>query len=195
MKADEDDAVEGKVAKYRMVDSIEMNPENCDLVYKDPSPRVQWLLAMTYESALPAGRKIMQKEGYVYRPSESFPAEPAWTEPPWPQIGFMIEDLETRSLPKRTERLVDKAKVDGIKGLVEIEWTAANMARMFHVSESSIRRMMERVDRERAGIEKRLALMADIGKTERKEQRALSYSHNATVNSQTQGEDEPGRDG
>jgi hypothetical protein len=123
---DEKESTEERNEKYRLVEleledgtfeTFEANPENCDAVYNDPRPEVQRLLALTYEGALPASRKMVEKEGYRYRPSKSFHTGR------WPTY---------------------KAKVAGIKGLVEIERTPANLAREFDCSESSIRRALEK---------------------------------------------------
>jgi len=252
MKTDKKDVAEGKAKKYRMVEldgkdgkrfTIEMNPDNCNRIYHDPNPRLQLWLALGYESCPPKSRKMLEKEGYVYRPSESFPAEiqvmdgspePAFEVIAEPEKGLYVftnvrfdgeiytcescdAPLKDPSLPgsfdwvtpeavcpdcgkslggrpatpdeikhakngviypKRAERPgFYKAKVQGIKGLVAIERTPANLAREFDISESTVRRMMERVDREMAGREKHCVSMADREQADRKYRRALLDAH------------------
>ncbi|MFH1578930.1 MAG: hypothetical protein ABIE25_02085 [Thermoplasmatota archaeon] len=129
MKTDEKEVVEGKTAKYRVVEvedqdgtlhQVEMNPENCNLLYNDPRPAVQRRLALRYESAPPASQRMLEKEGYGYRPSTSFPTD-RWS--------------------------TYTAKVIGAKSLVVIERNPANMAREFDCSETSIRRMIEKSEK------------------------------------------------
>lgn len=131
MKTDEEEAVEGKTAKYRVVEfeaqdgthhKVEMNPENCDALCNDPRAEVQRRLALAYECAPPASRRILEKEGYRYRPSKSFPTGR------WPTYT---------------------AKAIGIKGLVQIERNPANLAREFDISETSARRAIEKVEKKR----------------------------------------------
>jgi hypothetical protein len=129
MTTGEKETIEEGTAKYRVVElealngttqEVEMSPEFWDQINNYPDPEVRRRFALAYESAKPTNQRILEKEGYKYCPSKSFPSgrHPTF-----------------------------KAKVAGIKGLVEIERTPANMAREFECSETSIRRALEKSEK------------------------------------------------